>query len=140
MSELISGLDVPKLIKDEVKIQYRTPANGSFKESEWSDFILDEIEDEFTLGDLINAGRWDFRLKPRTITLNGIEVPAPFDPKVGGWYFFLSPAFSSGYEGKEYDCDNDDICILENSGAWRTEDEIKQVVAAFRKIFAINNQ
>ena len=24
-----------------------------------------------------------FRLKPRTITLNGIEVPTPFEPKEG---------------------------------------------------------
>ncbi len=26
---------------------------------------------------------FQFRLKPRTITINGIEVPAPFEPKDG---------------------------------------------------------
>ena len=29
---------------------------------------------------------WGFRLKPRTITLNGIEVPATFEPKDGDKY------------------------------------------------------
>ena len=74
MSELISGLDIPRLIKDEISIQYRAAANGGFKEGQWNDFILEQLEDEFTLGDLINTGRWDFRLKPRTITINGVEL------------------------------------------------------------------
>ena len=37
-----------------------------------------------------------FRLKPRTITINGIEVPAPFKPKSGTYpmYFNLSTSLS----------------------------------------------
>ena len=29
-----------------------------------------------------------FRLKPRTITINGIEVPAPFEPKNGEDFYY----------------------------------------------------
>lgn len=135
MSELISGIDVPKLIKQEVAIQYRTAANGGFKEGQWSDFDLEKLEDEFTLGDLINAGRWDFRLKPKTITINGVEVPAPFEPKIGETYYHLSSVFDKGYHwNDEFISIEDDFKYMQ-FGAWRTEEEIKQVVAALRSIF-----
>ena len=72
-----------------------------------------------------------FRLKPRTITINGIEVPAPFEPKDGDAVFALDNANPDGFSSFVFDSDFFTI----NFGAWRTEEEIKQVVAALRSVF-----
>jgi len=69
-----------------------------------------------------------FRLKPKTITINGIEVPAPFKPKDGEIYYFINFEYEQGYSSWN--------CLgCDHGGAWRTEDDIKQVVAALRSIF-----
>lgn len=128
--KLISGLDIPRLVRDEVGFQFRAPPNGSYQGGNWIDFRLDEHEEEFTIGDLINL-RYEFRLKPRTITINGIEVPAPFEPKEGEMYFYLNPHAHAGYGP------NTTIGWSKylQFGVWRTEEEIKQVVAALRQVF-----
>ena len=78
----------------------------------------------------INNYSIEFRLKPRTISINGIEVPAPFEPKDGDKTYYLNDGMTDGYRESEH---------LEHFeyhfGAWRTEEEIKQVVAALRSIF-----
>lgn len=131
MSELISGLDVPRLVKDGVDIQYRpSTLFNSSAENKWIDFSLEEHEEEFTLGDFINRGRWDFRLKPRTITINGIEVPAPFEPKEGDEVWHIFPTLEKGYGWCHENGDQ-----MTQFGAWRTEEEIKQVVSALRSVF-----
>ena len=75
--------------------------------------------------------RTEFRLAPRTITINGISIPAPFKPKVGDTAYFLYTSNACGYsytnDFKGYGFDS-----LIQFGAWRTEAEIKQVVAALR--------
>ena len=73
------------------------------------------------------------RLKPRTIMIGDVEVPAPFEPKVDEEYFFLS-SNGYGYDGTNFSDDDLDKEYL-MFGAWRTEEEIKQVVAALRKLF-----
>ena len=75
-----------------------------------------------------------FRLKPRTITINGIEVPAPFEPKEGDIYWCFSTQTILGYGHNVYESERADKRFI-NMGAWRTEEEIKQVVAALRQIF-----
>lgn len=73
-----------------------------------------------------------FRLKPRTITINGIKVPVPFEPKCGDMFWCLSELSLSGYEARTaYEPDD----FFSNIGYWRTEEEIKQVVAALRQVF-----
>ncbi|MEG2447178.1 MAG: hypothetical protein RSB22_14170 [Acinetobacter sp.] len=103
-------------------------ANG--KEVEYS-----FVGDWFVVGLKIELGifhRTDvaFRLKPQTITLS-LEIPAPFEPKVGDTAYFLSTSNACGYsytnDFKGYGFDS-----LIQFGAWRTEEEIKQVVAALR--------
>ena len=69
-----------------------------------------------------------FRLKPRTITLNGIEVPAPFEPKEGETYWFITDS-ECGYDWVE----NKEGCRV-GIAAWRTEEEIKQAIAALRQV------
>lgn len=76
---------------------------------------------------------FQFRLKPRTITINGIEVPAPFEPKEGDFYWHISPEYMIGYAGSMYNDGNVDT--WQQFGAWRTQEEIKQVVAALRQVF-----
>lgn len=71
-----------------------------------------------------------FRLKPRTITINGIEVPAPFEPKDGDKFFYLNDGEEVGYIVCTHDWGFDPSEL--NFGAWRTEEEIKQVVTALR--------
>ena len=72
-----------------------------------------------------------FRLKPRTITINGIEVPAcGADYKPHTFMFVLN-----SLEPCEYS-----KIILDESDEippywWSTEEEIKQVVAALRQVF-----
>lgn len=72
-----------------------------------------------------------FRLKPRTITLNGIEVPAPFEPKEGERFYYFSDEYTTGYASAERTGFYGDMRL----GVWRTEEEIKQVVDALRKVF-----
>jgi hypothetical protein len=74
-----------------------------------------------------------FRLKPKTITLNGVEIPAPFEPKEGDKVWFLDDDSEFGYgSSMEYGKD-----IESYFGWWRTEAEIKQVVAALRSAFSM---
>ena len=74
-----------------------------------------------------------FRLKSKTITLNGIEVPATFNPKEGEVFYYINDYSENGYDWVNY-CDN----LFNNTvwiGKWRNEDEIKQVIAALRSVF-----
>ena len=75
-----------------------------------------------------------FRLKHRTISINGIEVPAPFEPKEGETYWCFSTQTVIGYGHNVYESERADRRFI-NMGAWRTEEEIKQVVAALRQVF-----
>lgn len=138
MSELISGKEALIALANGECVQKRS--------SQWVGDRWMEITsiEPFNLNCFLsgvnrNGENIEFRLKPKTITLNGIEVPAPFEPKVGDYVYFISSDETKGYAET----------TLENTpmnwgfiqfGAWRTEEEIKQVVAALRKIFVINNQ
>ena len=73
------------------------------------------------------------RIKPRTITINGIEVPAPFDPKKGERYWWINPNAKTGYAWDSNDLEVTDFNRI-SIGVYRTEEQIKQVVAALRSI------
>ena len=92
---------------------------------------FDEKLGEWVYMDITHHFKRDFRLKPRTITLNNIEVPAPFEPKEGDIYWHVSPAGECGYKFKAYQ----EKFNSTQFGAWRTESEIRQVVAALRQVF-----
>ncbi|MGQ1234105.1 hypothetical protein ACT43E_08070 [Acinetobacter baumannii] len=78
-----------------------------------------------------------FRLKPRTIKLE-IEIPAPFEPKVGEEYFYINSGRESGFAKKLHDGKKLDYMATQ-FGAYRTEEEIKQVVEQLRKIRGTNS-
>lgn len=109
-------------------------------ETEWHWFnaknlSFSEIESEETMGlpDGSDIRKIVFRLNPRTITLNGIEVPAPFEPKENCIVFIFDDGKTNHYRSYAYEVDGDKRNPF--MGMWRTEEEIKQVVAALRKVF-----
>ena len=81
---------------------------------------------------LENKPRFEFRLKPRTITINGIEVPAPFEPEEYEDCYMLTDLYEHGYTKTSWK-------YLKSVPAWRTKEEIKQVVAALRQVFGGNH-
>ena len=114
MSKLISGKEALIALSNNQEVEY-----------------FDEKLGEWVYMDMTHHFKRDFRLKPRTITINGIEVPAPFAPKVGDEVWFLNDDSERGYGcSAEYDKD-----IKSYFGWWRTEGEIEQVVAALREVF-----
>ena len=124
MSELISGKVALNNWYDNVDTEIQFLGN-----IEWYDINNSEV----TLEDFKDRGN-KFRLKPRTITINGIEVPAPFEPKEGDKYYHISIQTSLGYGWDEWE-DSDYDARASIFGVWQTEDEIKQVVSALRSVF-----
>ena len=81
---------------------------------------------------LILNDNFRFRLKPHTILINGIEVPAPLEPKSGDMVWCLNELSEKGYEARTtYNSDD----FTAHIAYWRTEEEIKQVVATLRQVF-----
>jgi hypothetical protein len=119
MTNLISGKEALIALAngEDVQISHK---HATLKK-EWHDLYGTLMLSAF------DSDIYEFRLKPRTITLNGIEVPAPFEPKVGEEYWFIADYMSSGYSDTR-----EGTGINSSIGKWRTEDEIKQVVAALR--------
>lgn len=104
-------------------------ANGEEVEFFYRD-AWDSIGEMIVIDHFTND-KFKFRLKPHTITINGIEMPAPSEPKHGDEIWFLHPDYGCGY----LDGDYDPAESYAQFGAWRTEEEIKQVVAALRQVF-----
>ena len=124
MSELISGKEAKLAWANGKKLQIANTIVGE-------DFY--DMDDSNTTLNIFDLDFYKFRLKPRTITINGIEVPEPFEPKEGDLVYFIDCESRQGYskdvigEGCEPE--------WTQFGAWRTEEEIKQVVSALRSVF-----
>ena len=119
--KLISGKEALIAWANKIPIEYTSDALG-----EWFD-----VNNSNTLG-IFERSDFKFRLKPSTITINGIEVPAPFEPKSGDMVWCLNELSEKGCEARSaYDSDD----FTAHIAYWRTEEEIKQVVAALRQVF-----
>ena len=127
----ISGADALIALVDGRKVECWPETDQSIQKR-WTEI---KSLDEYKLSDFLqDKPRFEFRLKRQTITLNGIEVPAPFKPKDGARVWFICDDADLGYAKSEaYGCD-----IKSFYGWWRTEEEIKQVVAALRSVFKCN--
>ena len=119
MTNLISGKEALIALANGEDVELQSVGDMNWYEST-----------QWTVGELL-CFKGRFRLKPRTITLNGIEVPAPFEPKDGERVWFICDDNDFGYAKSESYGDD----IKSFYGWWRSEDEIKQVVAALRQIF-----
>lgn len=120
MTKLLSGEEAKLAWANGEQLQV---AHTSMKE--W-----DELDDNYLLS-VFDNDSYIFRIKPRTILINEIEVPAPFEPEEGERYWYLTDNCHG------YGCvENKEGCRV-GIAAWRTEEEIKQVVAALRSVFEV---
>ena len=118
MSELISGKEALIALANGEEVEF-------FYRDAWDSIGEMIVIDHFT------NDKFKFRLKPRTILINSIEVPAcGVDYKPHTFMFVLN-----SLEPCEYS-----KIILDESDEippywWSTEEEIKQVVSALRSVF-----
>ncbi|WP_202740004.1 hypothetical protein [Acinetobacter sp. 'aerobic (ED)'] len=115
---LISGADA-KLAWAKGDIVQLKPTPNVYS---WRDITAKDTLSIFEDGDNL------FRLKPRTIKLE-LEIPAPFEPKDDDRVWVLDVHRECGYGPLFF---NSAEPKYTQFGAWRTEEEIKQVVAALR--------
>ncbi|WP_180069417.1 hypothetical protein [Acinetobacter sp. YH12112] len=116
MSKSISGKEALIALANGEDVQ--ASVNGF----DWKDAV------EFGLVYFLNGDAY-FRLKPRTITINGIEVPAPFEPEEDELYWYITDS----ERGYSYAKNRHGFRV--GIAAWRTGEEIEQVVAALRCVF-----
>lgn len=123
MSDLISGKEALIALAngEVVEVQY-------LGKIQWYEVSMAEPLSTFK-----ESGN-NFRLKTRTITLNGIEVPAHFEPKVGERYWFLCINQENWYTSTINKNLPSDKYRIE-FGVYQTEEEIKQVVEALQSVF-----
>ena len=115
MSKLISGKEALIALANGEEVEIKTDVL-----SPWKKLNQKKIRGlDFYLKDRPNhSDSLRFRLKPRTITINGIEVPAPFEPKD--------------------DDEKENSYVITLGGEkfhWRASSDYKQVVAALRSVF-----
>ena len=123
MSKLISGKEALIALANGEEVECKNNVTGM----DWSDATGLLVKSFFD-----PTHMWEFRLKPRTITINGIEVPAPADDKD---YHHQGIWILNSLEPKEYGYVVLDITDELPRYWWRTEEEIKQVVEALRSVF-----
>ena len=125
--KLISGKDALIALANGESVQKKTDSWGG---DCWLDISKKEPFnlDCFLSGLNRHGDTIKFRLKPRTITINGIEVPAPFEPKEYEDCYMLTDLYEHGYTRTSWK-------YSKSVPAWRTKEEIKQVVAALRQVF-----
>lgn len=126
MSELISGKEALIALANGGGVIY---INTCYKDRPlklWGDAKECNIE-QFLSGD------WIFRLKPKTIMLNGIEVAENIKKRDKDQVVWVVNTSCENWYDWIYgsDCDS-------NTLYWGSEEEIKQVVAALRSIFNAN--
>ena len=126
MSELISGKEALIALANGEAVQCKNKDLDN-----WHD-VVDDCPISLLTTEKNRNGFWfEFRLKPRTITINGIEVPAPFEPKEREECCYVSDDSIDGYHTIHYNSEKYSGLVL---GLYRPS-EIKQVVAALRSIF-----
>ena len=121
MSELISGKEALIALANGQEIEARHKQIGMG----WSNAMtLNLFSFHSTL--------FEFRLKPRTISINGIEMPAPAEDED---YHHQGIWILNSLEPKEYSYVVLDITDELPRYWWRTEEEIKQVISGLRQVF-----
>ena len=107
-------------------------ANGQEVEN-WNGSVWWSVDESWEVGAFLSGRK--FRLKPKTITLNGIEVPVCGSNYQEGETIFVFDDCCDGRGYIEYSASGYQYQNSIPKLWWRTEDEIKQVVAALRQVF-----
>ena len=123
MTSLISGKEALRALADGKTVEVKR-----IHDNEWQPAQI------FGVSVFTDSETTSFRIKPHTIAINGIEVPAPFEPKEGDYFYVICPTSFTGYTDVFAE-NRENLKCFSKFGAWRTEDEIKQVIAALRSIF-----
>lgn len=134
MSELINGKEALIALANGESVLYNAPSRDSFFFDASLLKASDIINHQYTTEKKGINQTWSiqFKIEPRTITINGIEVPALFEPKLDDVVYYLTTTKNEGYTWGHF---HPSDAQMTQFGAWRTESEIKQVVAALRSIF-----
>ncbi|WP_372535352.1 hypothetical protein [Acinetobacter baumannii] len=127
---LISGADA---LADIINVQHAYDDRDVWYTTQYSTLTIPEI----LKGETSDGRKINFRLKPQTIKLE-LELPKPFEPQVGEEYFYINSGRESGFAKKLHDGKKLDYMATQ-FGAYRTEEEIKQVVEQLRKIRGTNS-
>ena len=116
---LISGVEAFNANMNGERVLWR------YKENDWQEWTDLTAWSKSALTD----SNYSFKLKPNTVKIE-IEIPAPFEPEDDDEVYFIDCDTKRGYSSDVIGqgCDPDWIQF----GAWKSEDEIKQVVAALR--------
>ena len=124
-SDLISGADALRALADGEKVEWKD-----------DDGLWHNIGKAWRWHEILNCldGIEALRIKPKTILINGIGVPAPnyHCPEIGQVYLYLDDSEPSGFTGEKNSSLHDADF---NYGWWDSEEKIKQVVDALRKVF-----
>lgn len=130
MSKLIGGKEVLISLANGDCVMCRNESSGRVTDAKYQSVenILDggyEYRGEF-IG-------LKFFIKPITIMLNGVEIPAPFDSKDVDKCFIKCFIIDTSCEGwfREIHPSN----VWGDSMVWDSEDKIKEVVKAVRNVF-----
>lgn len=118
---LISGADALRALADREAVEVKR-----IHDSEWQPAQI------FGVSVFTDSETTSFRLKPRTIKLE-LEIPAPFEPKVGETYYFITTSNSQGFDFTEFD-DSDGDKLYMQLGAYKTVSDARKAVAALRGI------
>ena len=105
MSNLISGKDALIALANDEEVEFKCGGMS------WTNLDAKQQPLEILIDKNVSL-----RLKPKTITINSIEVPKPFIPKVGETYWCFSTQTVLGYGHNVYVSDNDDKRFI-NMGA-----------------------
>ena len=120
--KLISGKEALIALANGEEVEYTNSCTPSWHELSVSGISINEI---------VNPKFNKFRLKTRTITINGIEVPACGVGYKPHTFMFVLNSLEL--------CEYSKIILDESDEIppywWSTEEEIKQVVAALRQVF-----
>ena len=117
--KLISGKEALIALANGEDVEWRHP------ERDWFKAPRGMMTQDFF------SGVYQFRLKPRTITINGIEVPAPFESCAEDdcRAYVIDTRNVNGYDWQHSSHCNPNHIV------WRTEEEVQQVIAALRQVF-----
>lgn len=131
---LIEGKEALRAALDGEVIQFNYEP---LEERLWVD--LKPLKDDFSIKTIFtnhdSEGRKVFfRLKPRIILINSIEVPAPTEPKIGDDVWFISSVQAGGYNKVVHSGDCDYLL-----GVWDSEEKIKVVVDALCKVLEVQS-
>ena len=124
MSKLISGKEALIALANGKEVEVKFNSTDGWNKINQKDAYSFEI--------FLNPIRTEFRLKLRTITINGVEAPTPFNGQLAHkqYAYILSTAHPKGYDDIKFYDGN-----VQPLFCWTDEDEIKQVVAALRSVF-----